>query len=488
MRYDLLSPTSLDRSAMRGARVNSPRISMEYLSSASSSTLLSRRPSAKPLTRIHSSTEESAVIDTGPSNSASSTSKRGADSAALELSRALLAACHPAKASKDGDDVMTQCTEESLEKSPKSPWSPTRWPLGSKNGTDRRKRQSRKAEGPPFSKDIANLGENEKIYDRYSWKDVLQETGDGGKVVICRPKDQTSTFGPGTDYIMKIKAKQVLFDDNYHDTYRSILLKTLNLPPHPGVAQLKEVLEDEKFYYVVMEYARGGPLLDNLFRRFRDGVIPASALKKLIREILEALSFLHSQGILHRDIKPDNLVIQEDKSDHSELSQRVLFIDFDHADPEFRIETSLIQANVIVGTRRFNSPESLDGFFSRQSDLYSVGVLFYLLMTGRLPYADEIFEEFEATPQDKAGRQARITPNWTKIVQHRMQEAPIDWNCDPWPLEAKGADFSRSLLAYYANDRPFSAEAALQHEWFLEDASSVDDLKSRRGSKTKRPL
>lgn len=91
--------------------------------------------------------------------------------------------------------------------------------------------------------------EGQKIYDVYYWEEVIQEDGDGGKVVVCRKKteDNTGDF----DKVMKIKSKLKLKKEGCADDYRKVLTKMLSLPPHPGVMPVEEALEDDAFYYVV---------------------------------------------------------------------------------------------------------------------------------------------------------------------------------------------------------------------------------------------
>eukprot|EP00435_Cladocopium_sp_Y103_P052938 s27_g16.t2 len=270
--------------------------------------------------------------------------------------------------------------------------------------------------------------EGQKIYDVYYWEEVIQEDGDGGKVVVCRKKteDNTGDF----DKVMKIKSKLKLKKEGCADDYRKVLTKMLSLPAHPGVMPVEEALEDDAFYYVVTPRATSS-FFDGLLVEFHDGVVPECALRSLMTDMLEAVDHLHTHGVLHRDIKPDNMVLQTHVNEETgEKRRRVVLIDFDHADPDFHNNPD--DQERIYGTRRFNAPESYLCSFSKQTDLYSIGVIFYMLMTGKMPYDDEIFDGIKPPGSRMVSPRALLHDTF-----QRLKDADIDWNCDPWPSQPR---------------------------------------------------
>lgn len=305
-------------------------------------------------------------------------------------------------------------------------------------------------------KQIRLLEEDEKIFDVYYWEEVLQETGDGGKVVICEPKDGGKTpklKSKQFRYVMKMRSKQSLKECGLQREYRRLQERLLNLPTHTNVLVPHEVLEDENFYYVVMDKAKHADFFSGLLLSFEDGVMPASEIRRLMKEILSAVGHVHRQGILHRDIKPDNLVLQHDPM--SPTNKKVMLIDFDHADPDWGPDSPKYQ-EAIFGTMRFNAPETFKGRFSVQSDLYSVGCILYLLVAGKMPYDDSLFEtEVE-----------HFTQKELIEVWGRLEEAEIDFECAPFPEQTACRDFCRSLLAFDLHKRPACAEEALKDPWF----------------------
>lgn len=332
-----------------------------------------------------------------------------------------------------------------------------------------------------IKREIRMLLAEERIYDMFWWDEVIQEDGNGGKVVVCHERSPDGSPANDREFIMKIKAKDSLARA-LADQYRRGMIRMLNLEPHPGLMPLHEVLEDENFYYVVMEKASGGPFFENLLKKFSDGVVPADAVRRMMREILEAVSHLHRNGMLHRDIKPDNLVMHSRsgtritpgsrRSSRSSSSssicsregERVTLVDFDHADVNFEHDLG----SCMFGTFRFNAPETFKGLFSEQSDLYSVGSTLYLLMAGKLLHDDSLFR----SGLDRTARFVHDKNDWRDVIYRRMQAARIDWECNPWPQQTLCRNFCKRLLAFEPSQRPASAEEALKDPWF---GSAFDD-------------
>lgn len=129
--------------------------------------------------------------------------------------------------------------------------------------------------------------------------------------------------------------------------------------------------------------------------------------------------------------------------------KKVKLIDFDFADPEY-CPLSPKRHAAYVGTMRNSAPETFEGIYTVQSDLYSVGTILYLLMTGGLPHEDSIF--------DGQGRE----------ILDKLKESQIDWSCESWVSQPACADFCRRLLAFFPLSRPSSTADALAHEWFTQ--------------------
>jgi serine/threonine protein kinase len=147
---------------------------------------------------------------------------------------------------------------------------------------------------------------------------------------------------------------------------------------HPHVCPIYDVGEHEGQPFVVMAYVEGQSLAERLAGKGRyEDVNEAVAL---LRQVLDDLDAVHARSIIHRDLKPSNIMI--------DAAGRAVLTDFGLARPESDTE-HLTSDGVIVGTPAYMAPEQAAGESERigpWTDLYSLGVVFYQMLTGRLPY------------------------------------------------------------------------------------------------------
>jgi predicted Ser/Thr protein kinase len=164
---------------------------------------------------------------------------------------------------------------------------------------------------------------------------------------------------------------------------------------HPNIVPLYTFGEVKGLVYFVMGYVRGESLAAHLGRRGRLAVEEA---RRILVEVAEALAYAHAQGVVHRDIKPDNILIEA-------VSGRALLTDFGVAKAR-SLEGTLTATGLVVGTPRYMSPEQAAGRpdIDGRSDLYSLGVVGYAMLSGRLPFEGD-------TPGDV-------------LVQHMTKEPP----------------------------------------------------------------
>jgi serine/threonine protein kinase len=145
---------------------------------------------------------------------------------------------------------------------------------------------------------------------------------------------------------------------------------------HPNIARIYDIGVADDHVYLSMEHFPGG----DLRARMREKLGARAALG-YVRQMAAALGALHEVGVLHRDVKPGNLLLRQDGS--------VAFIDFGLA-RQLRLESDITGAGAIFGTPHYMSPEQGHGApLDERSDLYSLGVVLYEMLTGEKPYVAE---------------------------------------------------------------------------------------------------
>ena len=143
---------------------------------------------------------------------------------------------------------------------------------------------------------------------------------------------------------------------------------------HRNIVAVYDIVSNESIAYIAMEYLSGGALSD----RMRSGIALADAVSVIV-QIAGALEFAHGHGVVHRDLKPANIMFRENGTP--------ILTDFGIARYQDRAETRLTQTGMLVGTPTYMSPEQINGQeVDGRSDQYSLGILFYELLTGQPPF------------------------------------------------------------------------------------------------------
>src|SRR3984885_8921588 len=203
--------------------------------------------------------------------------------------------------------------------------------------------------------------------------DVLDVLGRGGMGVVYRARD--SRLGR----IVAIKMLTEGFSGNaemlqrfYREASQTGALR------HNNIVIVYAAGDQDGEPYIVMEYVEGEPL-DRAIKREHMQLEHALTI---VEQICHALAYAHRNGVIHRDIKPANVILRADGS--------VKLLDFGIARDETRVDTSITSTGSLVGTPPYMAPERFGGGgIDSRSDIFSAGVLLYLLVTGRLPFDAE---------------------------------------------------------------------------------------------------
>ncbi|MCK4416578.1 MAG: protein kinase [Candidatus Latescibacteria bacterium] len=188
---------------------------------------------------------------------------------------------------------------------------------------------------------------------------------------------------------------------------------------HPNVVTIHDVGEKDGVPYFVMEYLQG-TVLSRVIKKSAGNRLPTERALDLTRQICQALNAAHRRGILHRDIKPDNVMVAPDGT--------AKVLDFGIA--SIARSTTLTKANELLGTVEYMAPEQLlaDGVDQR-SDIYSLGVVLYEMLTGELPFtgttpAAILYQQLEEKPTPPGNLNTSIPISVEKIVLKALSKDP----------------------------------------------------------------
>lgn len=237
--------------------------------------------------------------------------------------------------------------------------------------------------------------------------------------------------------VVKTIHKKFITSEEEHRTVLTevSLLKTLD---HPNIVRLHEFYQDEKNYYIITEFCSGGELFERIIS---NRSLSESIAATYMEQIFSVLIYLHDRNIVHRDLKPENLMMSS-----NEMNSRVKVIDFGSAQ-EFIKGTFMTD---VVGTAYYIAPEVLKKQYTEKCDIWSCGVILYIMLCGFPPFGGN--NDREILQKVSVGRVSFPSPEWDSIS-----------------FEAK--DLIQKMLNLNIAQR-ITAREALSHTW-MHNASRV---------------
>ena len=230
-----------------------------------------------------------------------------------------------------------------------------------------------------------------------------------------------------------------------------LISSKLSHPTHPNIVDIVDAgLEEDPaaqkvIPYIVMEYASRGSIL-NLHRQ--GSILPAETIISYVKQIAEALEYAHTHGVVHRDVKPANILVADDG--------RLLLSDFGIA---VTMQTASQQGLPAIGTVGYIAPEQLNGHPEPASDQYSLAIIVYEWFCEKRPFEgsiEQICEQHLHTPPPPL--------SWKVNIRSRAEEAVMKALAkDPTQRFASVVDFARALELAYQED-PFVRALEIAHQ------------------------
>src|SRR5580765_2887660 len=240
---------------------------------------------------------------------------------------------------------------------------------------------------------------------------IVRKLGSGGMADVYLAEDQEL----GRRVALKLLDDRHANDEQFVERFRREAQSAAGLN-HPNIVSIFERGQAEGTYYIAMEFLDGRTLKELLVK---NGPPPIPIAIDYARQILSALSFAHRNGIVHRDIKPHNVVVGADG--------RLKVTDFGIARSG---ASEMTEAGSIVGTAQYLSPEQARGApVDPRSDLYSLAIVLYEMLTGKVPFTGDTpveiaMKHLSAIPEPRSELRAEVPHDLDAIVMRALAKDP----------------------------------------------------------------
>mmetsp|Transcript_28121 Transcript_28121/g.77332 ORF Transcript_28121/g.77332 Transcript_28121/m.77332 type:complete len:1025 (+) Transcript_28121:244-3318(+) len=259
---------------------------------------------------------------------------------------------------------------------------------------------------------------------------LLEEIGQGAFAKVYAAAHRPT----GSEYaVKKINRKKMIWGDR--DALQDEINSLVRVREGPNIVQLYEVYEEEVDCFLIMELMRGGELFERILQKRE---FTEREARDCVKGMLRGLEYMHERRVAHRDLKPENLLLEDDTGHNVKLA-------------DFGFAKRCKQHNglrTLCGTPGYLAPEILERWpaYDVKCDLWSVGVILFLLLGGYLPFEDE--------DEDR--------------VFERTRNGEYDFHPTYWKGTSTAAKTLVTRMLTVNPEKRFSAEDALKHDWILK--------------------
>lgn len=243
------------------------------------------------------------------------------------------------------------------------------------------------------------ITKGQRINDRY---EIIKSIGEGGMANVYLAQDTILN----RKVAIKVLRGDLATDEKFIRRFQREALAASSLS-HPNIVEMYDVGEDNGNYYIVMEYVEGRTLKQLLKKR---GTLTLPEVIDIMLQLTDGIAHAHDSYIIHRDLKPQNIMIADDGA--------IKITDFGIA--MALNSTQLTQTNSVMGSVHYLPPEQASGKGSTtKSDIYSMGILFFELLTGKLPFKGENAVEIALKHmKDPIPSVRKINPNIPQSIEN----------------------------------------------------------------------
>ncbi len=239
--------------------------------------------------------------------------------------------------------------------------------------------------------------------------EIIKKLGEGsyGKTYKVKNKDSSDIRA------MKQMDKVKIPDMNLFKNEINIM----SILDHPNIIKLYEIFEDEKYFYLIIEYCDGGELLHRIRERNEKGnPFKEKEIAEIFKEIISAISYCHDNNVVHRDLKLENILFLN-KNENSEIK----IIDFGVSTILEKKENKIKRLNSKIGTVYYMSPEILKGSYTELCDIWACGVILYIMVFGFPPFNGNNDKEiYESIKKGKIEFPNKISKNLKDLFNHML--------------------------------------------------------------------